>query len=308
MALTPLLNEVGRKAADFIDDKFHTQDEAAEMVDFSASEPVVILGFGQMGQILANLLSTPLASGVDREIMGCPYVAFDLNPSVVKASRKLGFPILYGDGSRPEVLQSAGISSPKAVMIMYTGRKRTIEAVERLRLAYPAIPIYARAKDLKHLLDLKKSGATDAILENAETSLQLGSKLLTGFGVMSDDVTFLSKLVRDSMELRAQEQLGKTDDREFDVMEPLQVRLTDFIGAQGSISSPEDKPTGENKTDATQVSGFNGESDPAQHDSGLKQSGNSDGQGVAYHELDTENGFVLGTADSEGKIIATEEP
>lgn len=30
------------------------------------------------------------------------------------------------------------------------------------------IPIYARAQDLKHLLDLKKAGATDAILENTE--------------------------------------------------------------------------------------------------------------------------------------------
>lgn len=32
----------------------------------------------------------------------------------------------------------------------------------------PKVPIYARALDLKHLLDLKKAGATDAILENAE--------------------------------------------------------------------------------------------------------------------------------------------
>lgn len=29
-------------------------------------------------------------------------------------------------------------------------------------------PIYARAVDLDHLLDLKEAGATDAILENAE--------------------------------------------------------------------------------------------------------------------------------------------
>ena len=56
-----------------------------------------------------------------------------------------------------------------------------------------------------------------------QTSLQLGSKLLKGFGVMSDDVTFLSQLVRDSMELQAQDALGKTDDREFEVMMPLQV-------------------------------------------------------------------------------------
>lgn len=66
-----------------------------------------------------------------------------------QASRKLGFPVLYGDGSRPAVLQSAGISSPKAVMVMYTGKERTIEAVQRIRLAFPAVIILVTA----HLLD-----------------------------------------------------------------------------------------------------------------------------------------------------------
>lgn len=41
---------------------------------------------------------------------------------------------------------------------------------------------------------------------------------------MSDDVTFLRQLFRDSMELQAQEELNKTDDREPDIMKPLQVR------------------------------------------------------------------------------------
>lgn len=56
-----------------------------------------------------------------------------------------------------------------------------------------------------------------------QTSLQLGSKLLRGLGVMSDDVTFLRQLMRDSMELQAQEELNRSDDRESDVMKPLQV-------------------------------------------------------------------------------------
>lgn len=47
--------------------------------------------------------------------------------------------------------------------------------------------------------------------------------LLKGLGVMSDDVTFLSKLVRDSMEIQAQEALERVEDRESDVMKPLQV-------------------------------------------------------------------------------------
>ena len=76
----------------------------------------------------------------------------------LQASRKLGFPVLYGDGSRPSVLFSAGISSPKAVMVMYTGKKRTIEAVQRLRVAFPGVILFlslslkADLKDCLHLL------------------------------------------------------------------------------------------------------------------------------------------------------------
>lgn len=229
MALTPLLNEIGRKAAEFVAGKFDEDDKMTEGMNFDAAEPVVILGFGQMGQVLANFLSAPLASGSDGDARGWPYVAFDLDPAVVKAAKKLGFPVLYGDGSRPAVLQSAGISSPKAVLIMYPDKKKTIEAVKRMRLAYPAVPLYARAQDLTHLLDLKKAGSTDVILENAETSLQLGSKLLKGLGVLSDDVDFLSQLVRDSMERQAQEALNKNVDREYDMMKSIQVRVADII-------------------------------------------------------------------------------
>ncbi|KAB1206734.1 K(+) efflux antiporter 3, chloroplastic [Morella rubra] len=302
MALTPFLNEAGRRAAKFIENNFDADDKDAEMGSFEASEPVVILGFGQMGQVLANFLSAPLASGLDGDSVGLRYVAFDLDPSIVKASRKLGFPVLYGDGSRPAVLQSAGITSPKAVMVMYTGRERTMEAVQRLRLAFPAVPIYARAQDLMHLLDLKKAGAADAVLENAETSLQLGSKLLQGLGVMSDDVSFLSQLVRDSMELQAQEALSKTDGREFNIMKPLQVRVADLIGDQVPISSttPGDQISGVLMRDATHSLRIQQEVDEARRNTELQHSEDS-GKGVFYCELETKNSFPVKTEDAEGE-------
>lgn len=62
-------------------------------------------------------------------------------------ARKSGFRVLYGDGSRPAVLQSAGVSSPKAVMVMYTGEEKTLEAVQRIRLAFPAV-IFGDLKNL----------------------------------------------------------------------------------------------------------------------------------------------------------------
>ncbi|TKW29607.2 hypothetical protein SEVIR_3G407600v4 [Setaria viridis] len=236
MALTPLLNEVGRRVAGIIDENAEEKEKPAEMVNYGATEPIVILGFGEMGQVLANFLSAPLSFGLDQDAEGWPYVAFDLNPAVVKSARKSGFPVLYGDGSRPGVLQSAGITFPKAIMVMYTGKEKTIESVNRLRQAFTAVPIYARAQDLSHLLDLKKAGATDVVLENAETSLQLGSLLLRGLGVMSDDVSFLSKLVRNSMEVQAQEALKDVGDKELDIMMPLQVRVSDLVESDGNGS------------------------------------------------------------------------
>ncbi|KAL3515438.1 hypothetical protein ACH5RR_022340 [Cinchona calisaya] len=308
MALTPLLNEIGRRAADVIGQKFEEEDKSADTVNFDASEPIVIVGFGQMGQVLANFLSAPLVSGLDGDTVGVgrPYVAFDLDLSVVKASRKLGFPVLYGDGSRPAVLQSAGISSPKAVMVMYTGKERTIEAVQRIRLAFPAVPIYARAQDMMHLLNLKKAGATDAILENAETSLQLGSKLLKGLGVMSDDVTFLSQIVRDSMELQAQDTLDKTGEQDIDVMKPLQVRVTDLVGAQtiNGSNSGVDKLSFEMKQmDGDSLKILSGGTDYLADNDEHHQSEDLEADGVSYCRIDTDNGFPVNVKDVDEQNI-----
>lgn len=251
-----------------------------------------------MGQVLANFLAAPLASGVD-DVAGWPYVAFDIDLSVVKASRKLGFPVLYGDASRPAVLQSAGISSPRAIMVMYTGKKRTMEAVQRLRLAFPAIPIYARAHDLAHLLALKKVGATDAILENAETSLQLGSKLLKGLGVMSDDVTFLSNLVRNSMEIQAQEALDKTGEQEIEVMKPFQVRVADLVGTRIPSPASEDSSLTVNQTVIDRVSRFQDKVDQSLKNGELDQSEDLYGEGVLYCDLERQSGSPISSGDAE---------
>ncbi|XP_034226785.1 K(+) efflux antiporter 3, chloroplastic isoform X2 [Prunus dulcis] len=249
MALTPLLNETGRRAAEFIGDNLDAEDKPAEVVNFDSSEPVVILGFGQMGQVLANFLSTPLASGIDGDNLGWPFIAFDLDPSVVK------------------------------------------------------VPIYARALDLKHLLDLKKAGATDAILESAETSLQLGSKLLKGLGVMSDDVNFLRQLFRDSMELQAQEGVSKTDDREFNSLKPMQVRVADLIDDAVPVPamSLEGESWGETKEDSSYILTIEGNVDEANpENSELKQSEHTEEEGVSHSGLETENGFAVKSQDVDG--------
>eukprot|EP00897_Mesotaenium_endlicherianum_P010874 jgi/Mesen1/9815/ME000007S09870 len=139
-----------------------------------------------------------------------------------EAARKLGFRVLYGDGSRPAVLETAGITKPKAVMVMYAGTEKSVQAVERLRNAWPSVPIYARAKDLQHMLELRLAGATEVVLENAE-----------GLGVMRDDVVFLRRTMRDTMDYRAREALINRDYNDpIPVVGPFQAKVRQLLSSR----------------------------------------------------------------------------
>ena len=61
---------------------------------FNTTDPVVVLSFGDVGQTVANMLSSP---ALGRPV---PYVVFDLTVARVQAAQECGFNVLYGDGSR----------------------------------------------------------------------------------------------------------------------------------------------------------------------------------------------------------------
>jgi hypothetical protein len=75
-----------------------SEGEGAGVLD---SQAVVICGFGELGQTLANMLESPLAMSLERGRV--PYIAFDLQPSRLRRAREAGFNVLYGDASRPAV-------------------------------------------------------------------------------------------------------------------------------------------------------------------------------------------------------------
>ena len=63
--------------------------------------PVVICGFGEIGQTVANMLESPFAISLERGKV--PYVAFEMSPHRLEAAREAGFNVMYGDATRPQV-------------------------------------------------------------------------------------------------------------------------------------------------------------------------------------------------------------
>lgn len=198
MVLTPLLGAIGR----FVEGRLeadgggvgHLEAETRDLTDH-----VLVLGFGRVGEALAELLTAP----------GIPYVALDLNPARVAEARGRGLPVYYGDGSRRDVLRAAGAERARLVAITMNDAAAAARTVAILRARFPDMPIFVRARDAAHCRELSRMGATGIVPELVEVSFQLGAQVLKGAGLAEDDVALALETVRSGAAGSGEDMEGK---------------------------------------------------------------------------------------------------
>ena len=171
LTITPLLGMVGRLAGRRID---RTGDTVlGDALKKGAPGNVVIVGFGRVGRIVADMLS----------VHGLDYVAVDSDADTVHDGRNSGYKVLFGDVSRGTLVERLHLGQPSAVILTMDNPVLVARLAKRLRAAYPDLPIIARARDTSHAARLYKAGVTDAVPETLEASLQLAEAALVDLGV-----------------------------------------------------------------------------------------------------------------------------
>ncbi|MEW5319391.1 MAG: hypothetical protein WDW38_010547 [Sanguina aurantia] len=211
------------------------------------SDPIVICGFSPAGQMVANMLESPLAtSGSSQGQLG--YVAFDLDPVRVAASRKAGFEVLFGDGTRAAVLKAAGVEKPKAVVICYPDKEQALRAVHSIRSDFPGVRLYACASDLRHAAELEQAGADSVVIRSVEAGLALGGQVLQELGTAANEVQFLRKGIEDSVAKRAHALVSEVKKASAAGGSSLDILLT---GAEYSVRMPDTSRTTVVWTEAT---------------------------------------------------------
>jgi CPA2 family monovalent cation:H+ antiporter-2 len=88
---------------------------------------------------------------------------------------------------------------------------------KRLRLAYPDLPILARARETAHAARHYQAGVTDAVPETLEASLQLSEAALVDLGIAMGPVIAsihekrdqLRAKIREEAELEEEPRLGR---------------------------------------------------------------------------------------------------
>lgn len=170
LTITPLLAQLGRIAARRVD----MQGEVTiPSTPGDNSGLTVIIGFGRVGRLVAEMLSTH----------GRTYVAVDSNIDAVATGRRESYPVMFGDVSRPGLVDKLKLGQARALVLTMDEPVLSVRLVKRVRAAFPELTIIARARDSLHAAELYRAGATDAVPETLEASLQLSEAVLVDLGV-----------------------------------------------------------------------------------------------------------------------------
>jgi CPA2 family monovalent cation:H+ antiporter-2 len=111
------------------------------------------------------------------------WVALEDNVDTVNRARRESLPVRYGDATRIETLEALGVSHCAALVLTMDDHVQAARLTRRIRERYPEITIVARARDPDHAAELYRAGASDAVPETLESSLQLSEAVLVDLGV-----------------------------------------------------------------------------------------------------------------------------
>lgn len=148
--------------------------------------PVIIAGFGRYGQIVGRLL---FAQGVAATVI-------DHDPEQVDLSRKLDFKVYYGDATRLDLLEAAGAAHARVLVVAIDGVEDSLELVERAREHFPELQIVARARNVRHALELAHHGVRLVERETFESALISGRQVLTALGLGAYEARQLADVFR----------------------------------------------------------------------------------------------------------------
>ena len=170
MAISPLLLIFNDKAVSPILARWQNKLEYDE-VDEQES-PVILAGFGRFGLVIGRIL---LANNIKVTIL-------DNNPSNVEVLRKYGFKLYFGDVTRPQLLENAGIKNARMLILSMAEHEEALKVAEFVREKYPHVKILARAKDIFQVFEFFKLDVRTVQREMFESAAELGAKALVELG------------------------------------------------------------------------------------------------------------------------------
>jgi monovalent cation:proton antiporter-2 (CPA2) family protein len=135
--------------------------------------PVIIAGFGRVGQIVARILRA-------RKI---GFTALESNAEQVDFVRRFGSKTYYGDPARIELLRAAKAGQARLFVLAIEDVEHSLRTAETVRRHFPDLKIIARARNRQHVYRLMKLGVSWIIRDTYLSSLEMAGQVLRELGL-----------------------------------------------------------------------------------------------------------------------------
>ena len=196
LTVTPLLAKLGQVLARKVDGAPAPPNE-----DESDEPRTIIVGGGRVGRLIADMM----------QAHSKPYVMIDTNPDLIESARRDGYRATFGDAARGDALSKLGVETAPAVVLTMDEPVLAQRLVIKLRQTYPDLLIVARARDTDHAAALYRAGASHAVPETLESSLQLSEAVLVDIGVAMGPVIASIHAKRDEFRDQLERDGGLTE-------------------------------------------------------------------------------------------------
>lgn len=145
---------------------------AFDAVEPEGEPPVIIAGFGRVGQVVGRVLRA-------RKI---PFTAMDASAEQIDFIRKFGNKVFYGDASRLDLLRAARADKARIFVLAIDDIEASLRTARVVLEHFPHLVIFARARNRQHAYRLRALGITRIMRETLLSSLELTRDVLTGLG------------------------------------------------------------------------------------------------------------------------------
>ena len=170
MTLTPILAIINERL--ILPNVGTKESESRSMDTIEKTDKVILVGFGHFGSTVGRFLR---AHGIYPTIL-------DNNSYWVDRLRKMGFEVYYGDATRVDLLESAGIAEADILISALDDPDISMKLVKLVKERYPNVKLMVRSKDRYNAYDLVNLGVENIYRESLDTSVKLASDVLSELG------------------------------------------------------------------------------------------------------------------------------
>lgn len=163
------------------------ESDGFEGPEGSPETSAIVVGYGRFGQTVAQML---MAKGIAVTLI-------DSKPDQIERSGAFGMKVYYGDGTRLDLLRSAGAAEARALLFCQDGNRLTKARLEPIMEAFPQAAVFVRAFDRKHIMDLDGLDLAGTYREVFESAVIMGREALGRFNLSDEEVMRIERAYRD---------------------------------------------------------------------------------------------------------------